>query len=223
MKKSRFTDEQIIGFLKQVEAGAAVKEFGRKHGFSDAPFFNWRSRLVDRLLDTAGSDLQIECPSTTTCDFIDHMVSAERLGRLDDGRRRAIVTASPALGVDRLASDRSKDLVEYSANIDGTGLDGHRDTVIRELKTQRRRDSGLRRHQDGHQRDAMARLMKVLEIKGVVPDLVNRGPVEGLCADHPLNRRGRESGYCVAVPILACQNAALKTHKHRDISELVTD
>jgi putative transposase len=38
MKKSRFTDEQIIGFLKQVEAGIPVKELGRKAGFSDATF-----------------------------------------------------------------------------------------------------------------------------------------------------------------------------------------
>jgi putative transposase len=38
MKKSRFTDEQISGFLKQVEAGAAVKALGRKHGFSDVSF-----------------------------------------------------------------------------------------------------------------------------------------------------------------------------------------
>ena len=45
MKKSRFTDEQIIGFLKQVEAGAAVKELGRKHGFSDASLYKWRSRF----------------------------------------------------------------------------------------------------------------------------------------------------------------------------------
>ena len=45
MKKSRFTDEQIIGFLKQVEAGAAVKELGRKHGVSDASFYKWRSRF----------------------------------------------------------------------------------------------------------------------------------------------------------------------------------
>ena len=44
MKKSRFTDEQIIGFLKQVEAGAAVKELGRKH-VSDASFYKWRSRF----------------------------------------------------------------------------------------------------------------------------------------------------------------------------------
>jgi putative transposase len=45
MKKSRFNDEQTIGFLKQVEAGAAVKELGRKHGLSDACFYKWRSRF----------------------------------------------------------------------------------------------------------------------------------------------------------------------------------
>jgi hypothetical protein len=36
MKRSRFTDEQIIGFLEQLEASAAVEELGRKHGFSGA-------------------------------------------------------------------------------------------------------------------------------------------------------------------------------------------
>ena len=45
MKKSRFTDEQIIGFLKQVENGVAVKELGRKAGFSDATFYKWRSKF----------------------------------------------------------------------------------------------------------------------------------------------------------------------------------
>jgi putative transposase len=44
MKKSRFTEEQIVGFLKQVEGGVAVKDLCRKHGFSDATFYNWRSR-----------------------------------------------------------------------------------------------------------------------------------------------------------------------------------
>ena len=45
MKKSRFTDEQIIGLLKQAESGVAVKDLCRKHGFSDASFYAWRGRL----------------------------------------------------------------------------------------------------------------------------------------------------------------------------------
>jgi putative transposase len=45
MKKSRFTDEQIIGFLKQVEGGVPVKEVCRTHGFSDVTFYKWWSRF----------------------------------------------------------------------------------------------------------------------------------------------------------------------------------
>ncbi len=43
--KKRFTDEQIIGFLKQADAGVAVKELCRQHGFSDASFYTWRSKF----------------------------------------------------------------------------------------------------------------------------------------------------------------------------------
>lgn len=45
MKKSRFTGEQIIGFIKQVEAGMLVKEVCRKGGFSDATFYKWRAKF----------------------------------------------------------------------------------------------------------------------------------------------------------------------------------
>jgi putative transposase len=44
MKKSRFSGEQIIGLLKQAEAGVAVKELCRNGGFSDATFYKWWAR-----------------------------------------------------------------------------------------------------------------------------------------------------------------------------------
>jgi putative transposase len=45
VKKSRFTDSQIIGVLKQAEAGSAVPDLCREHGISSATFYKWRSRF----------------------------------------------------------------------------------------------------------------------------------------------------------------------------------
>jgi putative transposase len=45
MRKSKYSEEQIIGFLKQVEAGMALKDLCRKHGFSDASFYKWRAKF----------------------------------------------------------------------------------------------------------------------------------------------------------------------------------
>jgi putative transposase len=44
MKRSRYTEEQIIGILKEQEAGVPVAELCRKHGLSDATFYNWKSK-----------------------------------------------------------------------------------------------------------------------------------------------------------------------------------
>lgn len=44
MKNNRYSEEQIIGFLKQAEAGMPVKELCRKGGFSDAAFYRWRAK-----------------------------------------------------------------------------------------------------------------------------------------------------------------------------------
>ena len=43
--KRRFLDEQIIGILKEHEAGVAAKELCRKHGMSDATFYKWKAKF----------------------------------------------------------------------------------------------------------------------------------------------------------------------------------
>jgi len=44
MKGSRFTETQIFSILKEAEAGNLVKDVCRKHGISDATYYNWKSR-----------------------------------------------------------------------------------------------------------------------------------------------------------------------------------
>ena len=46
MKRSKFTDEQIIGFIKSYEAGVSVTDLARQHGFSEKTFYNWKSKFV---------------------------------------------------------------------------------------------------------------------------------------------------------------------------------
>ena len=45
MKRSRFTDSQIIAILKEAEAGARVPDLCRTHGMSDATFYKWRAKF----------------------------------------------------------------------------------------------------------------------------------------------------------------------------------
>jgi putative transposase len=44
MKRTRFTETQIVAVLKEADSGVPVKDLCRKHGISDATYYNWRSK-----------------------------------------------------------------------------------------------------------------------------------------------------------------------------------
>lgn len=51
MKKSKFTESQIIGILREQEQGLKVADICRKHGISDATFYNWKSKYAGMTVD----------------------------------------------------------------------------------------------------------------------------------------------------------------------------
>ena len=64
MKKKRFTEQQIIGFLKEAEAGVPVKELCHKHGFSDASFYGWRAKCGGMQVSEAKRLRELEAENT---------------------------------------------------------------------------------------------------------------------------------------------------------------
>ena len=63
MKRSRYTEEQIIGILKEQEAGVPVAELCRKHGMSDATFYNWKSKYGGLEVSEARRLRSLEAPA----------------------------------------------------------------------------------------------------------------------------------------------------------------
>jgi putative transposase len=53
MKRKKFSEEQIIGVLKEAEAGAKVRELCRKHGISDATYYNWKAKYAGMTVSEA--------------------------------------------------------------------------------------------------------------------------------------------------------------------------
>ena len=65
--KRRFSEEQIIGILKEHEAGISAKELCRKHGMSDASFYKWKAKFggmdvsdARRLLDLESENAKLK-------------------------------------------------------------------------------------------------------------------------------------------------------------------
>jgi putative transposase len=60
MKKSKYSEEQIIGILKEAEAGIAVIELCRKYGISDQTYYNWKAKYGGMTVSDARKLKQLE-------------------------------------------------------------------------------------------------------------------------------------------------------------------
>ncbi len=115
MKKSRFTDSQIIAVLKQVQAGTPVPELCREHGISPGTFYKWRSKF-------GGMDAEM-------------MSQLKELQ--DENRRLKKMYADAQLSADLLKESLSKKLVRPSQRREmaRTAIEGGRTSIRHACRT----------------------------------------------------------------------------------------
>ena len=64
MKRSRYSEEQIVGILKEAEAGISVAELCRKYGISDQTYYNWKAKYGGMVASDVKRLIDWNCPDT---------------------------------------------------------------------------------------------------------------------------------------------------------------
>ena len=106
--KKRFTEAQIVGFLREADAGVPVKELCRKHGFSDASYYLWRSKFGGMSVSDAKRLKELEIENTRLKKLL-----AESLLEIEVTREvlRKNVWSAPALQGDSSDGDRPRQCI----------------------------------------------------------------------------------------------------------------
>lgn len=97
MKKTRFTEAQIVSILNRQEVGKSVKELCREHGISDATFYNWKAKYggmavsdVKKIKDLEDENLRLKrivANLTLENDAIRHVLEKKYGGLPTNGKR----------------------------------------------------------------------------------------------------------------------------------------
>ena len=116
MRKSRFSEEQIIGILKEHQAGLSAAELCRKHGISDATFYKWRSRFggmevsdakrLRALEDENGKLKRLLADAMLDVSTLREMLGKTSDARFEEGRRELGDQGEGLLPAPRLRAGR---------------------------------------------------------------------------------------------------------------------
>lgn len=114
--KKRFTEEQIIGFLREAEAGVAVKDLCRRHGFSEASYYLWRSKFGGMTAPEAKRLKELEAENARLkkllC-FHPRVLRFASRGRRNKTKRARACSVWSARLVSHQALGRLRDMLRY--------------------------------------------------------------------------------------------------------------